>query len=55
MQPSRAAHEAARTWLERVPDGETIGVLFSGGVDSGSVFLLKIGSDFFLSPKMKDG
>ena len=29
-----------KKWIARVPDGETIAVLFSGGVDSGSVFLL---------------
>ena len=26
-------------WLPRVPDQEPIGVCFSGGIDSGSVFL----------------
>ena len=26
-------------WLRRVPDGEPVGVCFSGGIDSGSVFL----------------
>lgn len=36
----RAAYEATKHWVARVPAGETIGVLFSGGVDSGSVFLL---------------
>jgi asparagine synthase (glutamine-hydrolysing) len=36
----RAAYEATKHWLARVPDGEPIAVLFSGGVDSGSVFLL---------------
>ncbi len=36
----RAAAEATRNWVARVPDGEPIAVLFSGGVDSGSVFLL---------------
>jgi asparagine synthase (glutamine-hydrolysing) len=36
----RAAYEATRRWIAAVPDGEPIGVLFSGGVDSGSVFLL---------------
>jgi asparagine synthase (glutamine-hydrolysing) len=35
-----AAYRAARDWVARVPDGQTIAVLFSGGVDSGSVFLL---------------
>jgi asparagine synthase (glutamine-hydrolysing) len=29
-----------RQWLARVPDGEPIALLFSGGVDSSSVFLL---------------
>ena len=32
--------EAIENWIARVPDGEPIAVLFSGGVDSGSVFLL---------------
>jgi asparagine synthase (glutamine-hydrolysing) len=36
---SAASHEIAR-WLERVPPREPIGVCFSGGVDSGAVFLL---------------
>jgi asparagine synthase (glutamine-hydrolysing) len=36
----RAAYAAARNWIARVPDGEPIAVLFSGGVDSGSIFLL---------------
>jgi asparagine synthase (glutamine-hydrolysing) len=36
----RAALDSTRRWLETVPDGQAIGVLFSGGVDSGSVFLL---------------
>ena len=36
----RAAYKATRNWIARVPEGEPIGVLFSGGVDSGSVFLL---------------
>lgn len=36
----RAAYQATRDWLARVPDREPIAVLFSGGVDSGSVFLL---------------
>ena len=36
----RAACDATRKWVARVPDGEPIAVLFSGGVDSGSVFLL---------------
>jgi len=26
-------------WLDRIPAGEPIGVLFSGGIDSGAVFL----------------
>lgn len=34
-----AYHEIAR-WLERVPPREPIGVCFSGGVDSGAIFLL---------------
>jgi asparagine synthase (glutamine-hydrolysing) len=33
------ADEIAR-WIERIPPQEAIGVCFSGGVDSGSVFLL---------------
>lgn len=36
----RAAYESARDWISRVPDGERIAILFSGGVDSGSTFLL---------------
>ncbi|HEY2155731.1 MAG TPA: asparagine synthase-related protein, partial [Isosphaeraceae bacterium] len=36
----QAAYEATRHWVARVPEGEPIAVLFSGGVDSGSVFLL---------------
>lgn len=36
----RAAYEAAKNWIARIPDGEEIAVLFSGGVDSGSIFLL---------------
>lgn len=35
-----AATEALTRWLGTVPDGETIGIAFSGGVDSTSVFLL---------------
>jgi asparagine synthase (glutamine-hydrolysing) len=34
-----AYHEIAR-WLDRVPAREPLGVCFSGGVDSGAVFLL---------------
>lgn len=29
-----------RKWLKTIPDHEPIGVLFSGGIDSGSVFLI---------------
>jgi asparagine synthase (glutamine-hydrolysing) len=35
-----AAYEATRQWVARVPEGESIAVLFSGGVDSGSILLL---------------
>jgi asparagine synthase (glutamine-hydrolysing) len=35
-----AAYEGVKTWLARVPPGQPIGVAFSGGVDSTSVFLL---------------
>ncbi|HEV3163371.1 MAG TPA: asparagine synthase-related protein [Isosphaeraceae bacterium] len=35
-----AAYAATRNWIARVPAGEPIAVLFSGGVDSGSIFLL---------------
>src|SRR5262245_7087649 len=35
-----AALAATRHWLARVPQGAPVAVLFSGGVDSGSVFLL---------------
>jgi asparagine synthase (glutamine-hydrolysing) len=31
--------EAIAAWIERVPEQEPIGVCFSGGIDSGSVFL----------------
>jgi asparagine synthase (glutamine-hydrolysing) len=36
----RAAYQATRDWIARVPDGEMIALLFSGGIDSGSAFLL---------------
>jgi asparagine synthase (glutamine-hydrolysing) len=35
-----AAYQSMKKWIARVPDGETIALLFSGGVDSISVFLL---------------
>ncbi len=35
-----AAYQSMKKWIARIPDGETIAVLFSGGVDSSSVFLL---------------
>lgn len=35
----QALHDACTRWLELQPDNEPIGVLFSGGIDSGSVFL----------------
>src|ERR1700730_845985 len=35
-----AAYEAVRDWLARTPAGEPVAVLFSGGVDSSSIFLL---------------
>jgi asparagine synthase (glutamine-hydrolysing) len=35
-----ALAEAIARWLQRVPEREPIGVCFSGGVDSGSVFLV---------------
>ncbi|MEO6809925.1 MAG: asparagine synthase-related protein [Isosphaeraceae bacterium] len=34
------AYNSTRNWISRVPEGESIAVLFSGGVDSGSIFLL---------------
>lgn len=34
-----ALAEEVSQWLQRVPDHEPIGVCFSGGIDSGSVFL----------------
>ena len=34
-----ALHDEVRSWLERVPEREPIGVLFSGGLDSGAVLL----------------
>jgi asparagine synthase (glutamine-hydrolysing) len=36
----RSAFHAVRSWVARVPDGQPMAVLFSGGVDSGSVLLL---------------
>lgn len=36
----RAAYEAAKAWLARVPGEEPIALSFSGGIDSGSIFLL---------------
>jgi len=36
----RAAYESTLDWVAGVPDGERIAILFSGGVDSGSTFLL---------------
>jgi asparagine synthase (glutamine-hydrolysing) len=36
----RAAYVAARNWIAGMPEGEPIAVLFSGGVDSSSIFLL---------------
>jgi asparagine synthase (glutamine-hydrolysing) len=36
----RAAYDALRGWLAKIPAGEPIAVAFSGGVDSTAVFLL---------------
>jgi asparagine synthase (glutamine-hydrolysing) len=36
----RAAYTATKAWLSRVPEGQPVALSFSGGVDSGSVFLL---------------
>jgi asparagine synthase (glutamine-hydrolysing) len=36
----RAAQAATRDWIARLPPGAPIAILFSGGVDSSSVFLL---------------
>ncbi|AMV38361.1 asparagine synthase-related protein [Planctomyces sp. SH-PL62] len=36
----RAAYDSTLDWIRGVPDGERIAILFSGGVDSGSTFLL---------------
>jgi asparagine synthase (glutamine-hydrolysing) len=36
----RSAYESTKNWIAGVPRSEPIAVLFSGGVDSGSVFLL---------------
>jgi asparagine synthase (glutamine-hydrolysing) len=36
----QAAYAALRHWVAGVPDGKPVAVLFSGGVDSGSIFLL---------------
>src|SRR5438552_12785656 len=35
-----AAYEATRRWIAGVPEEEPIALLFSGGVDSSSIFLL---------------
>jgi asparagine synthase (glutamine-hydrolysing) len=35
-----AAYREIERWLERVPAGSPLGVCFSGGIDSGAVFLL---------------
>ena len=35
-----ALAEAIAKWLKRVPENEPVGVLFSGGIDSGAVFLV---------------
>ncbi len=35
-----AAYAGLKTWLRGLPDGEMIGLAFSGGIDSTSVFLL---------------
>jgi asparagine synthase (glutamine-hydrolysing) len=35
-----ALANACQQWLDRIDDDEPIGVLFSGGIDSGSVFLM---------------
>ncbi|APW59499.1 asparagine synthase-related protein [Paludisphaera borealis] len=35
-----AAAKSVENWISRVPDGQQIGVMFSGGVDSSSVLLL---------------
>ncbi|MDX1636947.1 MAG: asparagine synthase-related protein [Balneolaceae bacterium] len=35
-----ALADECQKWLKRVPEDEPIGVLFSGGIDSGSVFLV---------------
>ena len=35
-----AAHHEIARWLDRVPKREPLGVCFSGGIDSGAVFLL---------------
>ncbi len=35
-----AVHAEITKWLRRLPSGEPVGVCFSGGIDSGAVFLL---------------
>lgn len=35
-----AAYETLKRWLASLPDGEMVGLAFSGGIDSTSVFLL---------------
>lgn len=36
----RAVASESQKWLERIPEDNPVGVLFSGGIDSGSVFLV---------------
>lgn len=36
----RALASECRKWLEKIPEDQPVGVLFSGGIDSGSVFLV---------------
>src|SRR5690349_8194609 len=35
-----ATYEALESWIQGIPDGEPIGVAFSGGIDSASVLIL---------------
>ncbi len=35
-----AAYESLKSWLQSVPDGEMVGLAFSGGIDSTSVLVL---------------
>ena len=42
QQYIRALAQGIRRWLAQLPDGAPIGISFSGGIDSGSVFLVAL-------------